>query len=280
MGHRRFNLSGPGALVDISPSRLSSIQLLLKYLLNLQQQHKLRALAMAARKCIICGSANAKDCKSCKSAAYCRVKCQRVDWPIHKLLCKVITAVPPRPSEDHILGIRFPDDSKNPQLVWVECKTIQLHNDENKFHDAQIKAHLGNDSPAPGRMIISSNNFRGLKIDHTIIVWCRDNFGYDGSRPNLCAIETSGGKCSYDYKGPLVALHQIGLASDPYAFYKDVTLEDLRIVVEYNHHRLGREARGEPHYGQNTCAMRVRHHLNISQNSNLNMTFVPSSSPS
>lgn len=29
-----------------------------------------------------------------------------------------------------------------------------------------------------------------------------------------------------------MALHQIGEAKEPYAFFKDITLEDLRIVVD------------------------------------------------
>lgn len=188
---------------------------------------------MAELKCIVCGAADAKACSSCKSSRYCGPKCQKVDWPIHKLLCKEITALSPRPSEDHYLGILFPVDSKTPQLLWVECKTIQLAGDDNKFHLPQVETHLGNDKPSPERMIITYNAYRSLEIDHTIIVHVRDNFGSDGSRPNLCVNETREGKGSFEWRGPLVALHQIGDADDPYTFYKDVTLEDLRIVVDW-----------------------------------------------
>jgi hypothetical protein len=188
---------------------------------------------MAALKCIICGSANAKACSTCKSSQYCGAECQKLDRPIHKLLCKAIGDVSARPSGEHKLGILFPADSKTPRLLWVECKTIRLPGDENAFHIPKVEPHLGNDNPSPGRMIITSNQYRSLGIDHTVIVHCRDNFRSDGSQPNLSAIETSEGKSSVQFKGPLLALHQIGDANEPYAFFKDVTLEDLRIVVDW-----------------------------------------------
>lgn len=142
---------------------------------------------MASSQCIICGSDNAKACASCKSSKYCGAKCQKVDWPIQKLLCKTITTISQRPSGDHKLGILVPVDTKKPQLLWVECKTIRLPGDENEFHIPQVEMHLGNDKPYPERMIITSNAYRSLEIDHTIIVHCRDNFGSDGLRPNFCA---------------------------------------------------------------------------------------------
>jgi len=46
-------------------------------------------------------------------------------------------------------------------------------------------------------------------------------------------METSEGKGSVQFKGPLVVLDQIGDASEPHAFFADVTLEDLRIVVDW-----------------------------------------------
>lgn len=164
---------------------------------------------------------------------YYGAKCQKLDWLIRKFLCKAIMTISPRPSEVHKLSILFPVEKKKPQLLWVECKMIRLPGDENEFHIPKVEMHLGNDKPDPERMIITSNDYRSLDIDHTIIIHCRDNFGSDGSRPNLCAIETSERKGSFQWRGSLVTLHQIGAADDPYTFYKDFTLEDLRIVVDW-----------------------------------------------
>jgi hypothetical protein len=158
-----------------------------------------------------------------------------------------MTSVSSRPSEDHKLGILFSVDSKTPQFLWLECKRIRLPGDDNEFHLPQVEAHLGNGNPSPERMIIISNVYRSLDIDHTVIVHCRENFGNDGSKPNLCPIETSEGKGSFQWRGPLVALHQIGDASDPYTFYKDVTLEDLRIVVDW-FKTYGSAPRGMPNF--------------------------------
>lgn len=82
---------------------------------------------MAPTICAICKEpANAK-CTRCRSAVYCSRACQKIDFPLHKLLCsKIGTFVEekPRPSDVHYLALLFHEKSNLPGLVWVEAEYI------------------------------------------------------------------------------------------------------------------------------------------------------------
>lgn len=71
--------------------------------------------------CVICLSPDASLCSQCKGASYCGRKCQRTDWPSHKILCKAFAEhrESPRPSADHYRAILFPPAAAVPEIVWV-----------------------------------------------------------------------------------------------------------------------------------------------------------------
>ncbi|KAL4904067.1 hypothetical protein BDW74DRAFT_179158 [Aspergillus multicolor] len=71
--------------------------------------------------CTICNAADATLCSRCHSASYCSKTCQRVDYPVHKILCRDVAAQSPRPAE-HIRGIYFPVDGRKPEVIWVGIK--------------------------------------------------------------------------------------------------------------------------------------------------------------
>jgi hypothetical protein len=39
--------------------------------------------------CKTCGMESEYECSRCKSVAYCSEECQKIDWPIHKSICKM-----------------------------------------------------------------------------------------------------------------------------------------------------------------------------------------------
>lgn len=58
---------------------------------------------MALTKCTICGATTVAFWKKCKSAAYCSIRCQKRDWPLHRLLCGELPTFlenNPRPAEE------------------------------------------------------------------------------------------------------------------------------------------------------------------------------------
>ncbi|ESZ96954.1 hypothetical protein SBOR_2636 [Sclerotinia borealis F-4128] len=209
----------------------------------------------SALTCTIC-NLPAKDCARCRSAAYCSPTCQNLDWPLHKTLCKKFTATPPRPSLAHKLGILFPPDSTSPKLVWVNFVKTKFTEIEGLFDVPNVSEFLTygpSDRFDPEQLLIEPQRImREQNIDHTLAVYMRDNFGADGSKMTQSASSITGGKMTHDWKGPLVILSMEGQSiprtrelkiegmtvlrtSAGLAFQgsMDVTLKDLRIVLDY-----------------------------------------------
>ena len=63
-----------------------------KYMINALVQNKNSKSFKKSTSCIICNNAtNLSWCSECKIIGYCSRKCQKDDWPIHKLYCQHIT---------------------------------------------------------------------------------------------------------------------------------------------------------------------------------------------
>ncbi|KAN0080597.1 hypothetical protein V8E54_003801 [Elaphomyces granulatus] len=184
--------------------------------------------------CLMCSATEAKSCLSCHSASYCSKKCQKEDWPLHKRLCKKIpTMASTRPTASSRLAILFPVESTSPQLIWVNCPMTQLPDDENEFELPEVLPFLGPGQPTPGCMICWKNDIRGVeRLDHTVMAYIRDNGHNDGSTNNQ-SVAACAGQTPRLWMGPVVVLNQVGEADEPYSVYQDVTLEDLRHIIDY-----------------------------------------------
>ena len=64
-----------------------------KYMINALLQHKnIYKCFTKSINCVVCHSdINLSWCSECKIIGYCSKKCQKEDWPIHKLYCRHIT---------------------------------------------------------------------------------------------------------------------------------------------------------------------------------------------
>ncbi|KAG4428216.1 hypothetical protein IFR05_016299 [Cadophora sp. M221] len=79
---------------------------------------------MTLTKCTICTNPTTTKCSKCKSATYCSPQCQKLDFPLHKIICsKLVEFIGsnPRPADEylstHKLGILFPEESTSPELI-------------------------------------------------------------------------------------------------------------------------------------------------------------------
>lgn len=73
----------------------------------------------AEKYCITCGKSDSIDlCSRCKGVWYCNKKCQRADWPCHKLLCSKYAKVNDvEPLEGGYRAFLFRSDSLEPDIV-------------------------------------------------------------------------------------------------------------------------------------------------------------------
>lgn len=80
--------------------------------------------------CTTCDNQGRLVCGGCKSIHYCSTACQKVDWPVHKIICKDYSQfVNTRPDGDHHSAIYFAPDEPVPRFVWLRYKCPHGHPD-------------------------------------------------------------------------------------------------------------------------------------------------------
>lgn len=202
---------------------------------------------MSSHACTVCNAQGAKSCSSCHSSAYCAPTCQRADWRIHKTVCRSLKDIPPRPTPSHKLGILFPVESRVPQLIWYESErkvdvwgvSVEGEPEEEEeeegaeFDIAKLGSVMGDDKPPVQYMPFQINPVKRFELDHTLNLVCREEHGIDGSKLNRCILEMTKDKTPHNWRGPVVALRQVGVGYQPYSVYEDITLADLHHAVAY-----------------------------------------------
>jgi hypothetical protein len=193
---------------------------------------------MSTSTCTICNGSDAKYCSLCHSISYCSPECQKLDWPLHKTICKTFTALDSRPSPSHKLAILFPVDSKHPQLIWIKCERHVDDEDGIAFEMPITQPILETENldpkylDVPESKPINRSVLRGFRLSHTVKVICRETFLIDGSTSNVCVRHTTRGQMTHDWRGPIVAMRQPGTATDP-LIHEDIRAADLRVAVDY-----------------------------------------------
>lgn len=159
--------------------------------------------------------------------------------------------MPPRPTPRHKLGILFPVESRIPQLIWYESErkvdvwevpVVGEPEEEEEEEEEEGRAEfdiaklgfvMGDDKPPVQYMPFQINPVKRFALDHTLNLVCREEHGIDGSRLNRCILEMTMDKTPHNWRGPVVALRQVGVGYQPYSFYEDITLADLYHAVAY-----------------------------------------------
>lgn len=197
--------------------------------------------------CIMCNSSPAKLCARCSDCHYCSRECQSSDWSCHKLLCKDLSSMSPRPSPAHKRAILFPEKDAKPLIIWILCSRRASSEFEDmgilkEYETANISPLLGADDPFIGRANIQRNVKRCRNLGFGMAVWApqkqgysivlnfRDAFLKDGSTINrsiLGSVKTSG-TVQLTWRGPVVAIRESWRE-----FYEDITLADFRHVIDY-----------------------------------------------
>ncbi len=193
-------------------------------------------LEVMAPPCTICNSAYTQLCKQCHSSSYCSTKCQKIDWPCHKLLCSHFTTNNERPGTSYKRGILFEPDAKAPAFIWIKCDGHREDPDEPEpfFEVPQFEEWIGVGVGCMTPSKFFKNYVRGRESQQPCEMWMRDNFLNDGSSGNQSAIAATKGAMAHDWRGPLIALkYKDAWEGGRNVEYADMDMQDFREAVDY-----------------------------------------------
>lgn len=190
----------------------------------------------ASNSCTICNGPTALYCVGCNSAHYCSKRCQKTDWPTHKLLCAVFANfdTSSRPTDEHFKAILFPVDQEKPTIVWLHCKW--WGSDSDGVWDqgpSELTSFLGSGFDLRTTDIEDIPSLK-RKMTKTITVCYRDAFVVDGSRLNTSieSILATKVRQYYPWRGPFLIYGSIELDANRKAC-KDLDMKDFRHIADF-----------------------------------------------
>lgn len=184
----------------------------------------------AEKYCITCGKSDSINlCSRCKGVWYCNERCQKADWPCHKLLCSKYGKVNEiEPLKDGFRAFLFPYDSLEPQIVILPSRK----------HDGRLSGAIDellrkpNDNFGPCCVRLQFGFNSRLNRDYIgnseISVMIRDNYLNDESKSNksiLTSARTVGIKYPYHYWAGNIVVQRTKSTS--------VTMADFRHTLEW-----------------------------------------------
>jgi hypothetical protein len=120
--------------------------------------------------CAMCQLPVGKSCTGCYAIWYCSKRCQSIDWPSHRLLCrKFVPFLESRPSEHLRVGIWFQRDEDKPRLVWIPFQ----HTEGTMYHP-NFDHILGEQHMLHWTLPFTTNDRRSVDLGYYITIYYPD----------------------------------------------------------------------------------------------------------
>lgn len=92
--------------------------------------------------CMMCCKPGTMRCNACMETRYCSKDCQKLDWPLHKLVCKTAKdfTEDKKPSRWHLRAVVFAEDEDRPRYAWLalSCDKCRGTPNEGKPHLSSV----------------------------------------------------------------------------------------------------------------------------------------------
>lgn len=191
--------------------------------------------------CSYCSAASSERCVRCNSISYCSKACRASDWETHQFICDEYKQLDPntRPTRSHCLAFFFPADEDKPMLAWIDTT---FHEKEKyvRINSDDLDIFLGLTSSRTAPMLVQYNERTKMRLQDFIVIKQRDTCLTDGCKLNPGILQLVPN--SY-WRGPLVAVAQIGTSSKPTG-YRDVNPMDFGHLVDHFRSHAARTDKG------------------------------------
>eukprot|EP00884_Botryococcus_braunii_P000316 jgi/Botrbrau1/10285/Bobra.0120s0007.1 len=155
---------------------------------------------MPAGLCAKCKSPAPYRCKQCSAVGYCSEACQKVDWRVHKVYCKMNLDVP-RPVSDEgpapVRAFLLPQNLRTPEVVYVPFV---------KFEDGwvpNVKSVFPRGTADISRRMTEVEDKNGKS--YWVTIWFDDNFRAMYHEPSASVVALSRGRNEI-FRGPQLAV--------------------------------------------------------------------------
>ncbi len=207
---------------------------------------------MENTQCCVCNKHGATACSTCNSASYCSDSCKKDDERTHTLLCASFAAFnETRPTKTAVLALYFPltpygeKGLSAPKIVWVdpyhEMHIVERstggglkYTDPLAYDPVEIEVIQPENSSVPVLgcdFDICQNYAKDFTLMHPVVLYVRNAFDSDGSRPNLTLVEIAREQLYFGWKGPLILYSKENVSESSEC--QDVTLSDFRSFLDF-----------------------------------------------
>ncbi|QDS73390.1 hypothetical protein FKW77_007660 [Venturia effusa] len=191
--------------------------------------------------CAICSKPAPLKCSRCKSIHYCDFECQKKDFKLHKIICKVYSEfdMNARPSPNHHLAFVFPEATQTsgpenaqnakvePKLVWIASEKI---NGCYYPDDKQLNAALRNGQYIFKQLIRFPDDKRNPTQEGRFMnLWCDDFFLIQPMPENPIIQKLIPGS---KLRGPFLFQTGTGVFHSPTG-YRDMGVHDMKAIHEF-----------------------------------------------
>lgn len=199
--------------------------------------------ASATPPCAVCSKPAPLKCGRCKSLYYCNTECQKKDFGIHKIICKIYSEfdMSTWPSPNHHRAFVFPEAPANsstipaqdikmkPKLVWI--KSRYWEKDECYVQDSkQISDAMRTPSYIMKQPVgFLDNKQEPTSRDRFMMLWCDENFQIAPTSRNPIIDKLVPGT---KWRGPVLIEAGYGSWAAPTKFC-DMEVRDMKRILKF-----------------------------------------------